>query len=430
MPLWFGTKRENRMKSSQLLIRNVLLGGGRVADICVRDGTVTHAGAGCAADVVIDAAGSLVLPAAVDLHVHMRGGSQSAKEDWASGSRSALAGGVTVVVDQPNTIPPLTTPEAFAARVQDAQAHSLCSFAINSGVTPATPLAAMWRAGAAAFGETFFAPSSYGEAVDRATLTRALGEIRSLGALATIHAEEVLPGNDEDLGCHAALRPAAGEVRAVREVQACNTAGAALHFCHLSTRESVLAAEGSVEVTPHHLFLSNEAFGPGDARGKMNPPLRSERERRALWGAWDRIDAIASDHAPHTREEKGVPFPSAPSGVPGVETMLPLLMAKVLEKKIPVADVIAKTSENPARILGIPPAGFLPGNRADFALYPKKSGNVEGDNLHSRCGWTPYEGMRAVFPERVIMDGVVVFDRGEFIRGSPRWIPGRGYMPP
>lgn len=410
-----------------LLLRNVKIPEGRVADVLVRDGVVQHTGAGSTADRTIDCTGLIVLPAAIDVHVHMRGGVQSAKEDWESGSRSALAGGVTVVVDQPNTVPPITNPAAFAARVQEAQAHSLCRFAINSGVTPETPLAAMWEAGAAAFGETFFAPSSYGDAVDAECLTRALGEIRALGGIATIHAEEVLPGRDDDLVRHAAIRSADGEERAVRAVQQCNTAGCRLHFCHMSTAGSVAAAAGTVEVTPHHLFLAHEMFDPADTLAKMNPPLRSQAERRNLWGQWDRIDMIASDHAPHTRDEKGAPFPSAPSGIPGVETMVPLLLARVLEKKIALADLIAKTSQNPARFLGITPPAFTKGSPADFALFRKEPVRIEGDRLHSRCGWTPYEGMPAVFPVRVIMGGEIVFDDGEFIRGDPAWIPGPGY---
>ena len=129
------------------------------------------------------------------MHVHMRGGPQSAKEDWESGSKSALAGGVTVVVDQPNTIPPLTTPDTFRARVLEAKENSFCHFAINSGVTHDTPLPAMWSAGAMAFGEVFFAPSSYGEAVTPQELATALDQIHSLGGLATIHAEEVIAGS-------------------------------------------------------------------------------------------------------------------------------------------------------------------------------------------------------------------------------------------
>jgi dihydroorotase len=239
------------------------------------------AGAGGKADRTIDCTGLYVLPAAVDMHVHMRGGPQSAKEDWAKGSKSALAGGVTVVLDQPNTIPPITSPDALRARVLEAKTHSFCSFAINSGVTHETPVRAMWSCGAMAFGETFFAPSSYGEAITDDELASALAEINGCGALATIHAEEVGTGDDVDLVSHDRIRSAAGELRAVREVGRCNTAGCRLHFCHMSTRDSAIAAAmfGSVEVTPHHLFLSRERFGEADARGKVNPPLRSEKER-------------------------------------------------------------------------------------------------------------------------------------------------------
>jgi dihydroorotase len=418
------------MQRPSLLLKNTTLPEGRVADILVEDGRVVHTGAGRAADRVVDCTGYLVLPAAVDIHVHMRGGPQSAKEDWTSGSRSALAGGVTVVVDQPNTIPPLITPEAFAARVEDARQHSLCSFAINSGVTPETPFDAMWHAGAAAFGETFFAPSSYGDAVNAEALSRALGQIRHLGGLATIHAEEVGPGDDDDLIQHAQVRSAAGELRAVNAVAACNTRNCRLHFCHMSTRDAVTAATGTVEVTPHHLFLSHETFSVNDTFARMNPPLRSEAERTSLWTAWSRIDVVASDHAPHTREEKKVPFAAAPSGVPGVETMLPLLVAEVIKKKISLADVIQKTSVNPSRLLGILPAGFAPGDRADFALYPPEIGTVDPDTLHSRCGWSPFEGCPAVFPEIVVLGGSVVYEQGEFSHGNPVWYPGNGYRHP
>jgi dihydroorotase len=357
----------------------------------------------------------------------MRGGNQSAKEDWGSGSQSALAGGVTIVVDQPNTIPPLTTPGAFRNRVTEASAASLCSFALNSGVAPGTPFSEMWDAGAMAFGETFFASSSYGEAVSPQDLELALGRIAALGALATIHAEEVVPGEDETLLSHASLRPPSGECRAVEAVAACNTAGCRLHFCHLSTGASVDAARGTVEVTPHHLFLSYDRFKDTETFAKMNPPLRNAKERKDLWARWDRIDLIASDHAPHTREEKSVRFSSAPSGVPGVETMVPLLMAEVVGKRIALPDLIQKTSVAPSRLLGIPSAGFMPGNRADFALYPKEPVRIDPDLLHSRCGWTPFEGLPAVFPVITVLAGRLVYDRGDFFRGEPRWIPGRGY---
>jgi dihydroorotase len=410
-----------------LALTNVQLPDGRRADVSIRDGRVVHTGAPGPADRTIDCTGKMVLPGAVDLHVHMRGGSQSEKEDWATGSRSALAGGVTVVVDQPNTVPPLTAPKVYRLRVADAQAHSLCSFAINSAVTPQTPVEEMWAAGAMAFGETFFAPSSYGEALSASDLSLLLGRIRALGGIATIHAESVRLGEDSGLTAHDTLRSPEGERDAVLAVQACNTAGCRLHFCHMSSARSLDAARGTVEVTPHHLFLSREKARDDDTSFKVNPPVRSERERNALFACWDRIDLIASDHAPHAKEEKAQAFSSAPSGVPGVETMVPLLMGEILEKRLMLPDVIKKTSTTPAALLGIPAAGFMPGDRADFAIYPKESVTITADSLHSRCGWTPFEGFRAVFPKTVIRDGTVVYEDGEFTRTPPTWFAGRGY---
>ncbi len=412
-----------------LLLRNVTLADGRVADVTIADGMVRHIGSGIPSDNVIDCSGLFVLPAAVDMHVHMRGGSQAAKEDWESGSKSALAGGVTVVVDQPNTDPPVTSPEVFRARVLEAREHSFCQFAINSGVIHDTPLEAMWRTGAMAFGEVFCAPSSYGEAVTPEVLRTALDRIHSFGGLATIHAEAVSQGPDITLATHTRVRSPAGELRAVQAVGDANTAGCRLHFCHISTGMAVNAAQGSVEATPHHLFLSCETFRDTDAFFKVNPPLRTERERKDLISRWKQIDVIASDHAPHTRKEKQLPFPDAPSGVPGVETMVPLLLGAVLERKISLPEVIAKTSSNPAAILGIPPAGFSPGCRGDFALFPKQAVRIDPDNLHSRCGWTPFEGHIGVFPSWVIMGGIVAYGDGEFFRGDPSWIPGKGFSP-
>jgi dihydroorotase len=414
-----------------LVLRNVSLDSGRVADITLRDGVVIHAGAGGSCDQEIDCTGLLVLPAAVDMHVHMRGGIQSEKEDWASGSKSALAGGVTVVVDQPNTIPPVISPDALRTRILEAKAHSLCSFAINSGVTFDTPLPAMWSNGAMAFGETFFAPSSYGEAITPLELEAALRTIHSCGGLATIHAEEIDSGDDNNLPTHNQIRSAAGELRAVHAVSGCNAAGCRLHFCHMSTGASVLAAAaaGSVEVTPHHLFLSCDSFKPDDAHGKVNPPLRSEKERKNLWAAWDSIDVIASDHAPHTSLEKEKPFAEAPAGIPGVETMVPLLLAQVIEHRISLADVIRKTTRAPADLLGITPVGFAPGDRGDFAIYPKQAQPLDPDLLHSKCGFSPFEGQPVVLPRTVILGGDVVYDDGDFFSGFPSWFPGKGYYP-
>lgn len=419
------------MEEETVVLKNVTLPDGRVADLTLGDGRVVHLGAAGRADEVIDAAGLLCVPAAVDMHTHLRGGAfQSAKEDWASGTASALCGGVTVVVDQPNTLPPLTTCEAFRARVKEAREHALCHFAINAGVVPGADLPALWKEGAMAFGEIFAGPSSYGAAVPADILKDALFTLRDLGALATVHAEDPLPGAPATLADHDRLRPADAEVLAVRTVSSLLPPGGRVHFCHMSTAAAVDAAIGTVEVTPHHLFLSYDRFAPDDTHARVNPPLRSEEERRRLWSRWERIDVVASDHAPHTAAEKTVPFADAPSGIPGVETMVPLLINAVREGRISLASVVEKTSMRPARILGIPAAGFLPGERADFALYPKTPSKIDPDALHTKCTWTPYEGIEAVFPAIVVMGGACVVQEGEIAAGTRGfWIPGKGYMP-
>jgi dihydroorotase len=417
------------MRKASILLKNATLPDGRRADLSLAGGIVSHVGAPVHAERVIDCSRFIVMPAATDMHVHMRSGVQREKEDWESGSRSALAGGVTVVVDQPNTIPPLTTQEAIRRRLADARSHSWCHFAVNGGIGQGVDLLKLWQSGVTAFGEIFIAPSSYGSAVPHEILCKAFGDLKEIGAMATIHAEEVCFIRAGTLEEYHRSRPPAGEERAVKAVRGDNRVKISLHFCHLSTAGAVQAAgDASVEVTPHHLFLALEQFDPKDTHGKVNPPIRPEKERRRLWELWDRIDVIASDHAPHSSDDKTGSFEDAPSGVPGVETMMPLLMAQVLNKRCSRVSVIEKTSYRPSQLLDIPAAGFTPGCRADFALYPRQCRRIDPDLLHSRAGWTPFAGHAAAFPVFVIMGGDLVFEEGEFLPGQPQWYHGKGYI--
>lgn len=431
-----------------LVLRDVLIPGGRVADITIIDGKVLHIGSAGKGDSEIHCRGKMLIPAGTDLHVHMRDGTQKQKENWETGTKSAIAGGVTVVVDQPNTVPALTTPESVQNRVNLACSQSYCRFAVNGAVTSEADLPGMWKAGVFAFGETFAGPSSYGEAVGPMVLSQAMQQISSWDGLMTIHAEQVMDGEDINLIQHDSLRPVSGEVQAVQDLIKINNTQCRIHFCHLSSSQAINAVPdgtATIEVTPHHLFLSLEDFPPENTQGKVNPPLRSEKIRKELFSRWNRIDIIASDHAPHTAGEKGQSFDLAPSGMPGCETMIPLLMRWVVEKKISLVDLIQKTSIQPSRMLGIPCAGYIPGDRADFALYPMDPTIIQSENLHSRAGWSPYEGMKAVFPDIVLLGGSIVFEHGDFfhpemnplqqseliesckLSPSPLWIPGRGY---
>lgn len=414
-----------------LLLRNVSVPGDRVVDIGARAGRTVRVDSNQDAARTIDCRGLLVMPAGVDIHVHLRGGAQAYKEDWESGTRAALAGGVTVIVDQPNTDPPLETPERFRARVDQGLKKSRCGFGINGAVTPDAEIEGLHVAGAIAFGEIFVAASSYGSAIDTGMLQDALARVARLGALATLHLEEPLPGTPSTLEEHDRLRPPAGEDQALARVLAVAPPDIRLHCCHLTSPDAVRRARvagATAEMTPHHLLLDREAFAPGDGRGRVNPPLRTRAGREALMACLGEASVVASDHAPHTIEEKARPFPQAPAGFPSVETMMPLLVARAITGEFAVNRLIALTSANPARLIGIRPAGFNPGDRADFALYRRNVEPILAERLHSRCGWTPFEGMPAVFPEIVIMGGEVAYEHGRFADLPGYWIHGKGYV--
>jgi len=414
-----------------LILKNVTTPEGLVRDISIKDGLVVHSGSSGRAEEIIDCNGLCVLPGAIDMHVHMRGGKeQSSKETWETGTKSALAGGVTHVVDQPNCIPPVTDAASFNSRLAEAKNQAFCNFSINAGVMGGADLRGMHMAGATAFGEIFAAPSSYGEGVPPDFLRFAFIELEKIGGLATVHAETVTDGNDDSLTAHNSLRSVEGEADAVLKVIGMMPENMRLHFCHLSSLESVKAVTGkcTYEVMPHHLLLSTEMFGDNDTHAKVNPPVRNEKTRRELWTIWNDIDVLASDHAPHTLRDKSAGFTGAPSGIPGVETMVPLFLALAYKKKISLGSLIAKTTINPARILRINCPGFEPGMRGDFALYPKTMEKIDPERLHSLAGWTPYEGMDAVFPEKTILGGAVVYSGRDFIKRNADWVPGEGYI--
>lgn len=418
----------------ELLLKNARLPDGLIKDISVSEGRVLHCGSVFGhAESVIDCKSRLCLPGAIDMHVHIRGGEQSYKETWESGTKSAVSGGVTTVVDQPNTVPPLTDAAVYEKRLREAKEQSYCNFGINGGVYPKSDLKGLYESGALAFGEVFAAPSSYGDALEESQLKDSLDKIFEMNATATVHTEIVLEGDDDSLTDHDNLRPGDLEANAVEYICKLADPKMKLHFCHLSSPFSIDAVPDgyTLEVMPHHLFLTPEMFedkeNPG--YGKVNPPLRDRKIVDAIWKRWDRIDVIASDHAPHTREEKSAGFAEVPSGIPGTGTMMPLLLERCLEKgSITLESVLRKTVTKPAEILGIEAPGFLKGQKADFAVYSNEKEIITADRLFSKAGWTPYEGMNGIFPEIVVINGEHVYEDGSFLQRSSEWICGDGYI--
>ena len=446
------------IKNTKVFFNNFLQPG----EVLISDGKIKKIGKDIhvpSADEVIDAKGALTLPAGIDVHVHFREPGLTHKEDWFTGSCSAAAGGITTVIDHPNTMPPTTDTRSFREKLKLASRKSIIDFGINGGVTGnLEKLSELWKQGVTAFGEIFMAESTGELNIDEGTFDEALSVIKELGALACIHAEdeairlesEALLKNDFSPLSHSKARPEMCEAiaveKAIEMVVSHNTPG---HFCHISTTEAAglirrqkyidnMEKRDSLvtcEVAPHHLFLSKNDWDRLGTFGKMNPPLRHRKSVKTLLNGVNDglIDAIASDHAPHLDFEKDADIRSAPSGVPGVETLMPLMLVAVKKNLLPLGRVVDVTSRNPARIFGLDRLSkgvFAEGYDADLIVVdPRDMCKIEADNLHSKAGWTPYEGMDGIFPRITIARGEVVWDGGiAASRGRGRFLEGNGHV--
>ncbi|SFR76128.1 dihydroorotase [Halogeometricum rufum] len=420
-----------------LLVTGATLADGRVRDVRVEGETIAAVEESLeprADERVMNATGKMLFPGAIDPHVHFREPGFSHKETWETGSQSAAAGGVTVVADQPNTTPPTTTGAAFDEK-EALAAASVVDFGISGGVTADWDPDSLFDRPLFALGEVFLADSTGDMGIEVDLFADAVARAAEADVTVTVHAEDATlfdesarerdaggTGEAADADVWSQYRAAAAEEAAVeRAVEVGAESDADVHIAHTSTPEGVDAAKAggaTCEVTPHHLFLSRADASELGTYGRMNPPLRSE-DRRA--GMWERlvagdVDVVATDHAPHTRAEKDVGLWDAPSGVPGVETMLPLLLEEARKGTVSYERVRDVTAANAAGIFDLPSKGRVEaGSDADLVLFdPEDSREIRGADLHSKCGWTPFEGMRGVFPETTLVRGHVVYEDGAF----------------
>ncbi len=416
-----------------MLIENAALADGRVVDVRIEDEHIAAVGSSLEGDPTIDATGKLLLPGAIDAHVHFREPGDPHKETWATGSRAAAAGGVTTVIDQPNTEPPTIDGASFDSKAERARA-SLVNYGINGGVTPEWEPDELCTRPLFALGEVFLADSTGEMGIDADLFEAAVERAAWEDAVVTVHAEDATRFDEsarerDDTDAWSAYRTAEAERTAVEH--ACEVgarADAPIHIAHASTPEGIdLAAEAGAtcEVTPHHLLLSRDDLDELDTFGRMNPPLRSEARREEVFEriADGTVDIIATDHAPHTREEKDAGIWDAPSGVPGVETMVPLLLDLARQDALSYERVRDLTATNPAEIFDLPDKGrIVEGYDADLALYdPDRTREIRGGELHSKPGWTPFEGREGVFPEVTMVRGGIVYERttdGEYFGGA------------
>ncbi|MGB0652004.1 MAG: amidohydrolase family protein [Thermoplasmatota archaeon] len=371
-----------------------------------------------------------VLPGAIDCHVHFRDPGLTHKEDLQSGSISAAFGGVTGFVDMPNTVPSTTNTKALREKLRTASGKCVVDYGFWAGATwylGELPEMLRWACGI----KIYLGATTGDLLLERENIEGVLGAAEAAGRPVTIHAEanrvlERLRRQEDRLADHAAARPPIAEVESIYDVMKVRAAKkqGTVHIAHISSADAVKAAEMagfSRGVCPQHMLLHHDMPIP-HAYGKVNPPVRGPEASEALWKAYvdGRIPIVESDHAPHTKLEKQGDFNEAPAGLPGVETMVPLLLARAMAGDVDFRLVVESVTCNVAKLLGLDDRGRLAaGLRADFAVYDLDDvQSVEGAKLHSKCGWSPYEGLDAIFPTDTYLAGAPVVSEGKLV-GKP-----------
>jgi len=387
-----------------------LPGGPAQVDIGVRDGKIVAIGATGDAGETIDCTGLDVLPGVIDSQVHFREPGLEAKEDLESGSRAAVLGGVTAVFEMPNTKPNTDSADAVNDKLARARDRMWCDHAFYVGATNnnAADLAELERMPGTA-GVKIFMGASTGDLLvsDDANLARVLASGHRRVA---IHAEDEFRMNDRegeriagDPSSHPVWRDDESAILATRRIlKLAREARRRIHVLHVTTpAELELLGQhkdiATCEVTPQHLTLAAEdAYPRLGTYAQMNPPIRSAAHRDGLWHWLNQgvPDVLGSDHAPHTIEEKAKPYPASPSGMPGVQTLLPLLLDHVAKGRTTLQRLIDLTSAGPQRVFGLVGKGRIAaGYDADFTIVDLKAQwTIEESWLASRCGWSPFTG--------------------------------------
>jgi dihydroorotase len=380
-------------------------------DVAVRDGRIVGIGSYPDAARRIDCSGLDVLPGVIDSQVHFREPGLEHKEDLETGSRAAVMGGVTAVFEMPNTSPNTDSVMRVHDKLERAHHRMFCDHAFYVGATSdnAADLAELERIPGTA-GVKIFMGASTGSllvAEDEA-LARVLASGKRRVA---IHAEDEARMNarkdmrvEGDPSSHPVWRDDESAILATRRIlRLAREARRPIHVLHITTpAELELLSQhrdiATCEVTPQHLTLAAEAAYPSIGTfAQMNPPIRSAAHRDGLWHWLNQgvPDVLGSDHAPHTREEKAKPYPASPSGMPGVQTLVPLMLDHVAKGRMTLERLIDMTSSGVQRVFGLVGKGRIAaGYDADFTVVDRKgSFTVTEDWNESRCGWTPYTGM-------------------------------------
>jgi dihydroorotase len=393
--------------------------GRKELDVRINDGLISEIGHDLEAkegEEVINAAGKFILPGAIDVHVHMRDLGASHKEDYKTGTTAAIHGGVTTVFEMPNSNPPTIDQESLELKLKAVDERAICDMKVYVGATPDNLdiLPELTKHPRVAGIKAYLGSSTGNLLFDNKDLwDRLLSENKD--TLVAVHAECecMINQNTEkfkdihDPEIHSVIRGndvAEAATRKIIEVGFKHNAR--LHIAHMSTKEELFAVKEykekgytnlSCEVCPHHLFFTTNDYDKLSTYLRVNPPVRSKEDRNALWEdgiALGVVDIYATDHAPHTVEEKEQDYWKAPSGMPAVQEAGVLLMSKVHEGELSLEKFVELRSFKPAEIYRLEDRGYIKeGLRADIAIWDiEKPFKITKDWLKSKCGWSNYEG--------------------------------------
>ncbi|MBS9719951.1 dihydroorotase [Tianweitania sp. BSSL-BM11] len=409
-------------------VRDIGVNGGRIAFI----GDLSRADAG----ERLDCKGLHILPGVVDSQVHFREPGMEYKEDLETGSRAAVLGGVTAVFEMPNTNPLTTSEAALADKIKRATNRMHCDFAFWVGGTrdDAGDVAELERLPGAA-GIKVFMGSSTGDLLveDDQGVYEILKNTRRRSAF---HSEDEFRLRERlgervegDPASHPVWRDAVAALQCTeRLVSIARKARAKIHVLHISTREEIpfLAQNKDVatcEATPHHLTLTSDDYARLGTLIQMNPPVRDAEHRDGIWHGISQgiVDVLGSDHAPHTLEEKAKPYPASPSGMTGVQTLVPIMLDHVNAGRLTLQRFVDLSSHGPNRIFGMSRKGRIAvGYDADFTVVDmKRTETITHAQAGSKAGWTPYDGKQVTgWPVGTFVRGTRVMWEGEIVTPS------------
>lgn len=414
-----------------MLIKNckiVSSSGIKEGDILIEGEKIKKIGKGLKKEgEVIDAEGKFVIPGIIDSHVHARDFEEKYKEDFTSCSMAAAANGITTFLDMPNTKPGVDNERVFNERVKLAEKSSLCDFGLYFKIT-GNNMNEIEKL------ETSSAHSPVGckAYLDSPLSDEALENAIKLCRKVAVHAEDyrIIERNKkflhdlEDFLVHGDIRENEAEYLAIR--RACEIAGGykkSVHLCHITLPKSVeiaKSANASTEVTPHHLLLSDRDLNRLKGIAKTNPPLRSDAEVKILWEKLKegKIDIIASDHAPHSLEEKKGNVETSPSGIPNLDVMLKLMLTLVNNGHIKIEDIARMMCENPARIFSLKNKGMIAeGKDADVVILDMKKEQItKPEEFYSKAKYSPFAGWKTVgCAKTTIIRGKIAYQEESFL---------------